>query len=291
MPLNFMDFLSLSSAINDISVKLGTWLDSIILNLPNFILAVLVFIIFIYIARYTYRFFIRFLHSRNLESSFQYTLARLIRIVIIGIGFFIALGLLNLDKLLTSVLAGAGIIGIAISFALQGTLSNTISGFILSAMPQIKLHDWIETKDYEGEVLEVNLRNILIKESDNNHVIIPNSMIVEAPFKNFSTTPRSRISINSRISFNTDLELVEKLLTKAIRKEFPPKKGEGIELYFEEFSDESITFVVRFWTDVRRSRHIRIARHKGINIIKRTFDENNIRIPYPIRSIDIREKK
>lgn len=157
----------LSKAIGGIWDKLASWLDSIILNLPNFLLAVIVFVIFIFVAKYIARLLNRILLKRSIQHSVRDITIRIIKLLIISVGFFIALGLLNLDKLLTSVLAGAGVVGLAIGLALQGTLSNTVSGVILSFLPEIQIGDWVETNGFAGEVLEVNLRNIVIKQSDN----------------------------------------------------------------------------------------------------------------------------
>lgn len=281
--------LSIGGSIQELTEKLGSWLDSIILNLPNFILALLLFIGSVMLSRYVYRLIIRVMARQNIDTSIQFTTARLLRATIIGIGFFLALGVLNLDKVLTSILASVGILGLAVSFALQGTLRNTISGFILSFMPEIKTGDWIETKGFAGEIIEVNLRNIIIKESDNNYVVIPNAQIAESPFKNFSSTNRSRIVIKTRVPLDADLPLTEKLIKKAIADVYQQDAHEEVEVYYEEFGAESINLVVRFWADVKRMRQIRIARHKGIQIIKNVFEENGIHIPIPKRSLDVTE--
>lgn len=282
---------NLSKSVQGIWHKMLHWLDSLILALPNFVLAVLVFIGFIIIGKYVYRLTIRLLHKRRLQDSIRITIVRFIKIVIIGIGLFIALGLLNLDMVLKTVLASAGLAGLAIGFALQGTLKNTVSGVILSFIPEVKIHDWIETKDYAGEVLEVNLRNILIKESDNHHVIIPNSIIVDGSFKNLTSTKRSRVTIESRVGFESDLDFVEKLTTETLDNLFAQESGEMVEFYFKEFGQNSIKFIVRFWTDVRKQRDIWIATHKAVAAIKKAFDANDINIPFPIRTLDFDKSK
>ena len=214
------DNFDLSEAIGGIYDKLADWLDSIILNLPNFILAVLVFIVFIFIAKYVSKILNKLLLRRKIQHSVRDISIRILKLVIISFGFFIALGLLNLDKLLTSILAGAGVVGLAIGLALQGTLSNTVSGVILSFLPEIQIGDWVETNGYAGEVLEVNLRNIVIKQNDNNHVVIPNTKIVEDAFKNFSRTKRSRVMLTCGVGYESDLEKVQKITTEAISKIF-----------------------------------------------------------------------
>lgn len=273
-------------SLKKIGVKLQEWLDAIILNLPNFVLAILVFALFLILARYLGRVLDRLLRIRVKQVSIRRMLIKVLKLVVVLIGFFVALGLLNLDKVLTTVLASAGVVGLAIGLALQGTLNNTFSGVILSFLPDIQIGDWIETNSYAGQVIDINLRNIVIKQADNNYVIIPNAKILEEPFKNFSSTPRSRIILDCGIAYSSNLEFARQLTMETIEKIFPPKPNEEVEFMYTEFGDSSINFVIRFWTDVTANRDILKAKNLAIIAIKKAFDANDITIPFPIRTID-----
>ena len=270
--------------------KLAEWLDALILNLPNFILAILVFAMFILIAKYAEKLIDKLLRAKGSQDSIRQITTKVIKVVVIFIGFFVALGLLNLDKVLTTVLASAGVVGLAIGLALQGTLNNTFSGVFLSFLPQLQIGDWIETNGYSGEVIEISLRNIIIKEPDNNYVVIPNSKIIEQPFKNFSRTSRSRVMLDCGVAYSSDLEMVESLTKDTIAKLFPSRGNEEVEFMYKEFGDSSINFVVRFWTDVSSNRDILLAKNKSIIALKKAFDKNNVNIPFPIRTIDFSNK-
>jgi len=235
------------------------WVDQLILNLPNFILAILVMILFVYIAKFAARFVKNLMRRRNTSHSIIDMTGSFVKVIIVAIGFFIALGVLDLNKILTSVLAGAGVIGLAVGLALQGTLHNTFSGVILSFRPELEVGDWIESNDFAGEVQEVNLRNVVIKQSDNNLVIIPNVKIVENPFKNLTSTARSRVMLDCGVGYECDLEEVEKITIKVIEDIFEQKQGEQIEFAYTEFGDSSINFVLRFWTDVSKQRDVLFA--------------------------------
>ena len=280
------DKFNLKESLQGISTKLVGWLDSLILNLPNFLLAVVVFVFFIFLAKYAGRLLNKLLAKKVNQDSIRHITVKVSTASVILIGFFIALGILDLNKVLTSVLAGAGVVGLAIGLALQGTLNNTFSGIILSFLPELQIGDWVETNSYAGEVTEINLRNIVIKQSDNNYVVIPNSKIVEEPFKNFSTTNRSRVMLNCGVGYSSDLEKVKEITIETISKHFPARGNEQVEFMFTEFGDSSINFVVRFWTDVTKNRDILVAKDIAIIEIKKTFDKNGINIPFPIRTID-----
>ncbi|HLS29510.1 MAG TPA: mechanosensitive ion channel family protein [Flavobacteriaceae bacterium] len=282
MEFNF-DF---GKALSRIIEKLEGWLTNLILILPNFILALFVFIAFIIIAKYIGKFIGRLIRNKVHQDSVRIITVKVVRAVIILIGFFIALGLLNLDKVLTTILAGAGVAGLAIGLALQGTLHNTFSGVILSFMPSLQIGDWVETIGFAGSVVEINLRNIVIKQSDNNLVFIPNSKLVDSPFKNYSITNRSRVMLDCGVSYEDDLEQVEQLTKETIAEIFQQKNEEEVEFMFYEFGDSSINFTVRFWTDVTKKRDILLAKNKAVIAIKKAFDKEGINIPFPIRTID-----
>lgn len=281
-----MEDFSINDSLRGIGEKLAAWLDALIVNLPNFLLAILVFILFIFAAKYIGRFLNNILRRKVRQDSIREISIKVLKAVIVLLGFFVALGLLNLDKVLTSVLAGAGVVGLAIGLALQGTLNNTFSGVILSFLPELQIGDWVETNGFAGEVVEINLRNIVIKESDNNYVVIPNSKIVEEPFKNFSRTTRSRVMLDCGVAYSSNLEMVQKLTLETIDDLFPQRGNEEVEFMYKEFGDSSINFVVRFWTDVKKNRDILVARNKAIIEIKKVFDAHDINIPFPIRTID-----
>lgn len=285
-----MEEFSLSKSLNNLWEKLAEWMDSLILGLPNFILAVIVFILFVIIAKYAAKIVDRLLRFKVKQDSIREITVKVLKVVIILVGFFIALGLLNLDKILTSVLAGAGVVGLAIGLALQGTLNNTFSGVILSFIPELQIGDWIETEGYAGFVKDITLRSVVIKEADNNYVVIPNSKLIEGPFKNYSRTRRSRVMLNCGVAYNSNLEFVQELTKKTMAELFPQNGQEEIEFMFEEFADSSINFVVRFWVDVSKKKDVLVAKNRAIIGLKKVFDEHNINIPFPIRTIDFTNK-
>lgn len=282
---------SVNDAIADLWEKLGGWLDALILKLPNFVVAILVMVLFYFIAKGLNNFSRRVLFKRIDQESIREMLGKLVFAVTILIGFFIALGVMDLDKALTSVLAGAGVVGLAIGLALQGTLGNTVSGLVLSFLPKVRIGDFIESGDKKGYVSEISLRNIVIRQTDNEYVIIPNSTFVDNPFTNYSWSKRSRIDVACGVGYEDDLEKVEQLVTKIISDNFEQQDGEGVEFFFTEFGDSSINFVTRFWIESTKPKPKLAAQHKAIKLIKKHFDAEGINIPFPIRTLDFGKNK
>ncbi len=279
------------SAWSDLQDKLNNWVDSAIVNLPNFILALVVFIVFIIIANLTAIVVSKIIKRTRAQESVRVVALRIYKAVIILIGFFIALGIMDLSTVLTSVLGAAGVVGLAVGLALQGTLNNTFSGVVLSFMPKIQIGDWIETNDYAGFVTDINLRNVTLKTADQNIVIIPNAKIVETPFKNLSTNNRSVAILECGVGYESDLELVEKITVEAIKNALPPGKSEKIDFFYKEFGNSSINYEVRFWIKETSAKDELLAKHIAVKAIKKAYNENDINIPFPIRTLDFGKNK
>lgn len=275
---------TINDSISGLWDKLDGWLDALILKLPNFAVAIIVMFGFYFIARGLKKFFYKVLFKKIHQESIKQILSRVIYYLVILIGFFIALGVMQLDKVLTSVLAGAGVLGLAIGFALQGTLSNTVSGFMLSFQPKVRIGDFIDAQGKSGFVEEITLRNVTVRQTDNEYVIIPNKTFVENPFTNYSWTKRSRISIKCRVSYNENLKHVEELVLKTINDNFQQNDNEAVEFFYTKFGKSSIKFITRFWIDSQKPKPKFEAQHKAITLIKLSFDKAGIIIPFPIRT-------
>ncbi len=173
-----------------VTKKLNNWLDIFIDNIPNLIVAFIVLVFSFILSKYISSFVSKLVQRKVAKRSVANVISKIVSIIILLIGLFLSLGVLNLDEALKSLLTGAGIAGIVIGMALQGTLSNTFAGIVLSFRNNIRIGHWIETNGFAGEVIEINLKEFTIKEADNNLVVIPNKMILENPLKNYSLTTK-----------------------------------------------------------------------------------------------------
>lgn len=276
-----MDF---KTSLNALSEKMEGWLEAFIVNVPNIILAIVVYFISYYLSRKLSQFIKKLIKNKIKQESIRNLIGNFVSIFIIAIGLFLALTVLNLDKALTSILAGAGVAGLAIGLALQGTIANTFSGIFLAVKDILNVGDFVETNGYKGTVENINLRYLTIKEADNNLVIIPNSLVVDKPFKNFGLTSKIRVTLKCGVSYDSDLKKVKNIAVKTIDKAFPQEDKE-IEFHFLEFGDSSINFQLRFWVDARQKKTAIEAKSDAIILLKEAFEASDIDIPYPTRTI------
>ncbi len=277
----------LNKAYNGLIEKLIGWMNAMIEGLPNLAIAICIMFMAYFLAKYAYKLTFKLTSKQVKQQSIINIISKLTYILVITIGIFLALGVLDLSKTLTSLITGAGVLGIVIGLALQGTLSNTISGIVISFRDKIQIGNWVETNGFAGEIIDINLKSFTLKESDNNLVIIPNKTIIETPMKNYSLTPYTRVEVNCRIGYKSDLEIVEKLTRSAISNTFKKiDDGKPVEFYYTEFGESSINFKFRFWIEGTKNMHKLEATSQAVIAIKNAFDAEGIEIPFPIRTLE-----
>ncbi len=279
-------FENIGANINVVIEKINLWIETFLAMLPNFVVAIIVLIGFYFLARVARNVTGRVLNRLSNNISVTKLIATIIFLVVCIAGTFVALGILNLDKTVTSLLAGAGIIGLALSFAFQDTATNFISGIIMAFRKTLKVGDLVEVEDTFGIVERINLRATIIRTPQGPSVMIPNKELLQGPLKNYNSQSTRRVDLEVGVGYESDLQKVEDVTIKAIRELDLVKKERGVELYYKEFGGSSINFVVRFWIDFHKQAQYLKAQSEAIKKIKVVYDENNFNIPFPIRTLD-----
>ncbi len=277
---------SINNAYDIISEKVANWIESFIAMLPNFIVAVLVVLVFYFISKLVVAFLSKTIFHFSHNVAINKLIESLSRIVIMTIGLFVALGVLDLDKTVTSLLAGVGIMGLALGFAFKDALANFISGIYITLKSTVNVGDIVKFQDYYGTIKAIGLRAIKMTTFQGQEVVIPNRLIFEEVYTHFTVNKERRIDLNVGVSYADDLQKVENLTLEAIRKISYLQKNKPIDLYYQEFGDSSINFVIRYWVEFKKQTDYLRALHDGIKNIKATYDENDITIPFPIRTLD-----
>ncbi len=266
--------------------KLEGWLDTFISMLPNMAVTLLLLIIFLVLAKFGSKLFRKLFYKASNNEALGNLFSTVIYATILSIGFFIMLGVLGLDKAVTSLLAGIGVIGLALGFAFQDIAANFVSGIILAFRRPCKIGDIIEVKDIMGKVTRTNLRVTIVETFQGQEVHIPNKDILQGALYNFSVLEKRRIDIAVGVSYGEDLEKVEEVVLSAIKNMEGVIDHDKIVFDYSEFDSSSINFNIRFWIEYPGQLGYFTMRSKAIKTIKSTFDEHGITIPFPIRTLD-----
>ena len=276
----------IDKAYNMIAGKIGNWIDTFITMLPNFVVAVIALLLFYLLARIVISLLSKTLFRFSNNIAVNKLIASLTRITIMTVGLFVALGILDLDKTVTSLLAGVGIMGLAIGFAFKDTIANFLSGIYITLKSTVNVGDIVEFGDHYGTVKSIGLRAIKMTTFQGQEVVIPNRLVFEDVYKHFTVYHERRIDLNVGISYGEDLQKVEDVTLEAIRSIDYLKKDKPVDLYYQEFGDSSINFIIRYWVNFNKQTDYLQALHDGIKNIKKAYDQNDITIPFPIRTLD-----
>jgi small conductance mechanosensitive channel len=278
-----MDF---QKAYRLIEGKLVLWTREFVRLLPNIVIASLIIVLGIYLAKVVKKLSARLIHRFTHHEAVNNLFSSFIYIVCIGVTLFVALSVLHLDKAVTSILAGAGIAGIALAFAFQDIAANFMAGILLSIRRPIKIGDLIKSRDVFGKVLSISMRDTVIKTLQGQHVIVPNKDIFQNNLENFSRPGKRRLDITVGVSYGDDLEKVKQVTLTAVKNVSVLDADEPPRMFYEEFADSSVNFTLQLWLNSTEQPIYLQARSEAIMLIKKAYDENGIVIPFPIRTLD-----
>ncbi len=228
----------------------------------------------------------KLLKSTDMERGMLQSVATLVRLGVLLIGFIVIFQSAGIDLSSLSILAGA--LGVGIGFGLQNITNNFISGLIILFERPIKVGDRIEVGDTVGDVISINTRATTIMTNDNISVIVPNSEFISGTVINWSYSDRNvRFLFPVGVSYKEDPDKVRKILLDVAEKNENVLKNPAPNVLFDEFGDNSLNFYLGVWTSTYVERP-RVLKSELYFEIFKQFAENNIEIPYPQRDLHIK---
>ena len=285
-----MELIELEKFWGLINEKLQHWLEAGIKHVPNIIVAIIIAILFAIIARIVGQITKNFLRKALDSRQIADLLSSIIKVCVLLAGMFVALDFIGLKGTVTSLLAGAGIIGLAIGFAFQDMTENLIAGIAMGIRKPFQIGDIIAADKVFGTVKTINLRNTLVETFFGQLEIIPNKILFRNILTNYTTNGIRRIEIPVGISYADDPEVAASVIVDALNEcDFIIKKEETA-VFAESFGDSSVNLLVWLWIDYPGETGFMQARHKALATIKTALEQANILIPFPIRTLDFGDK-
>jgi small conductance mechanosensitive channel len=220
--------------------------------------------------------------SNLLRSMIQST----VRNIVFFIGLLIAISQIGIS--LGPLLAGLGIVGFIIGFALQGTLSNFASGVMILLYRPFDVGDVVEAGGVLGKVNHMSLVNTTFMTLDNQRLIVPNNLVWEGVITNITAQRVRRIDLMFGIAYGDDIGKVEKILTDIVVAHEAVLDSPEPVVKLHELAESSVNFVVRPWvkTDDYWETYWDITK-----AVKLRFDEEGISIPFPQRDVHVIEQQ
>ena len=260
---------------------INLFVDGLIKGIPNLLTALVIFIVGLYFARLLSRIVNRVLKRRNAPEGVTQLLVQLAYGAIVVIGTITALQRF-FD--ITAFLAGLGILGFTVGFALQDVMKNFAAGVILLIQQPFHVNEVIGVTGFDGTVLEIDLRSTEIKALDGRIVSIPNADILSAPIINYTRAVRRRVDLTVKVGYETDPDVARRLVLDALPN-IPGFVAEPEPLIgFSSFGDSALELTVYFWIDTSQTNPV-AAKDSAFSLIKNALDKQGIHIPFPIQRV------
>ncbi len=231
--------------------------------------------------------------NRGLDSArihISHLLRRMIvsttRNLIIIVGLLIAVSQLGIS--LGPLLAGLGIAGFIIGFALQDTLSNFASGLMILMYRPFDVGDVVEAGGVSGKVNHMSLVNTTFMTFDNQKLVVPNNMIWSSVITNVTAQQTRRVDLTVGISYEDDIEKAETVLQDIISEHEAVLEDPKPTIRLHELGESSLNFIIRPWV---KTSDYWDTYWELTKAIKLRFDKEGISIPYPQRDVHVIEPK
>jgi len=260
---------------------INIFIDNFIKGIPNLLTALGIVVVSLYFARVLSRVLKRVLKTRRAPEGVSHLLAQLTYGTVIVFGVITALQRF-FD--VTAFLAGLGILGFTVGFALQDVMKNFAAGVILLIQQPFHVGEFIGAAGFDGAVLQIDLRATEMKAADGRIVILPNADILASPIVNYTRASRRRVDLSVGVGYDTNIEVARKVVLEAIQNVPGIVPEPATMVGFSNFGASSLELNTFFWIDTSQTNPFD-AKDSAFSLIKDVLDKQGIDIPFPIRTV------
>ena len=231
------------------------------------------------------------LSRHHIDSSLEQLCKNTLSVTLITLGSITVLAQFGFD--VVSIIAGLGIVGIAVGFAAQSTLANFIAGITLLIERPFRIGDWVKIHGEEGKVIRIAFRTTWLRTRDNVFTMIPNERVATSDIVNFSVEGPTRIRIPLGIAYKESVAHAREVIMPLLSAQPMVITNEQMKprLQLRELADSSLTLSAQVWV------HAKDIEVKGriscelLETIKQALDDANIEMPFPHLQLFIEEAK
>jgi small-conductance mechanosensitive channel len=194
----------------------------------------------------------------------------------------------NVD--VSGLLVGAGFLGIVVGFAARQTLGSLIAGFVLMFSRPFTIGDWVVIGDQEGIVTDITIFNTRLENFDGEFVIIPNDRVSDRAVTNRSRKGLLRLTLDVGVDYDSDVDRAKELAREAMASVSEVIDSPPPQVIPKSFGDSAVVLELRFWIDHPTPPRKWQAVSAVVRAVKHAFDEEDIDIPFPQRTLKVREE-
>ena len=252
---------------------------------PQIIIALIVFIIFWFIAKILSGFLTR-LFAKQTNAGVGKALGRIAYIAMLFVAFLLAVAIITPSVGAAQLLQVLGVGSVAIGFAFKDILQNFLAGLLILLRQPFTEGDWIKFDGYEGVVQSISTRSTWLRTFNGHDVSIPNGEIFTNPVSVVTRDPDVRSQYDIGISYDADIDLAKQIALDVVADieqiYSDPKPDIGV----DDLGDSAVVLRLRWWTktsDMYGTKQFVLER------IKKAYDQADIGIPYPHRTLEFTE--
>jgi small conductance mechanosensitive channel len=260
---------------------LDKFMDAFILGIPNLLTALAIFIVSLYLARIISNLLRRVLNKRKAPVGVTHLLAQLTLWTIVVAGTITALQRF-FD--VTAFLAGLGILGFTVGFALQDVMKNFASGVILLLQQPFHVGDLIGVKGFDGTVLTIDLRSTEMRATDGRIVILPNADVLANPIINYSRANHRRVDLSLNLPLTCEPDTARRILLNAIQNVPGSLNEPKPVIVFNNLTNSAMEINANFWVDMAKNDPIQ-AKDAVLIKVKSALMQEGIEIPHPVQAV------
>ncbi len=259
------------------SVDFSAVSTKLVAYIPEVLGAVLLILLFWILNKVVKKMFASTLEKTQIAPEARSLLVRFVKYGVVIIGTLTVADQLGIN--ITSLIAGLGIAGLALSFAAQDTVANLISGISLIIDRPFAQGDWISIGDLHATVTDIRLRTTVLTTFDNEVVVVPNKQLAQERVVNYTLTPKIRVRVPVGIAYKEDIEKAREVMLSTIREDSRVMEEPSPMVVVSSLGDSSVNLEMRFWTADSVMKYSLMWEY--IEKVKIALDSAGIEIPYP----------
>lgn len=263
------------------------WLQTVA-YLPVIVIGIILLLITWGFASLVTRVLRKVLIQRHLRGSLIELICRLASIGMWIFGLLITATVVFPGFTIATALGGLGLFSIAVGFAFKDTFENFFAGMLMLWKFPFENGDYIECEQISGEVLHIDMRQTLIRQTSDEVLVVPNGFLFRNPVNILTYKTKRRLSIMTGVAYGENLAESCKIIEQAVHTCMTVDKLHPIQIYAHGFGESSMDIEVTWWTDPKPG-DLRKSRSEVVIAVKEALDAAGIEIPFPYRTLTFKE--
>ncbi|CAN5503603.1 mechanosensitive ion channel family protein [soil metagenome] len=254
-------------------------------RLPYIIIALVVFVIFYFLAKMVRGVIRNFANRRRKRRNVGIVLGRLMQWLIVFLGLMIALVIALPTFKPAQLVQFLGISSVAIGFAFRDVLQNFLAGILILLSEPFRVDDQIKMGDLEGTVEEIETRATMIRTYDNRRIVVPNAELFTNSVIVNTAYEKRRLEYDVGIGYGDDIAQASRIILAELKKLKDVIEDPAPEVLVYELADSTVNLRVRWWIVPPRRSDALHSRHQILSAIKQALVANGIDLPFPTQQI------